>query len=275
MSEMVASSDVGAPSDVGAVRPATFRSFPEGFRAVVIGASGGIGGAIATVLEAMPRCGTVRRLARSVAYGGGPLIDLTDEASIAEAAAAVAAGGPCHLIVTAVGALRGDGLEPEKSLRALDAGMLARSFAINAVGPALVIKHFAPLLPKAGPCVLATLSAKVGSIGDNRLGGWYGYRASKAALNQFIQTAAVEIARGRPDARVLALHPGTVATRFSQGYSPDHEVFTADDAAARLLSVMSAVAVGGDKIAGGSEMGGGAGPGVARFLGYDGQEIAW
>ncbi|MBX9926598.1 MAG: SDR family NAD(P)-dependent oxidoreductase [Hyphomicrobiaceae bacterium] len=261
MSDVDASSGVGVLG-LGALGAATFDAFPAGFRAVVIGASGGIGGALASALEVMPRCGGVVRLARSVAFESGVRIDLTDEASIASAAASVGAGGACHLILTAVGVLRGDGLEPEKSMRALDPHMLARSFAINALGPALVIKHFAPLLPKAGPCALATISAKVGSIGDNRLGGWYGYRASKAALNQLIRTAAVEISRTRPEARVLALHPGTVATRFSQGYAPDHEVFSPDDAARRLLAVVSTTCGAADR-------------GSGRFLGYDGREIAW
>ena len=268
MSGADASCDARAPGE------ATFDAFPEGFRAVVLGASGGIGGALASALEACPRCGYAARLARSVAFDGGVRIDLTDEASIAAAAASVGASGPYHLILTAVGVLRGDGLEPEKSLRALDAGMLIRSFAINAVGPALVIKHFAPLLPKTGPCALATISAKVGSIGDNRLGGWYGYRASKAALNQLIRTAAVEISRTRPEARVLALHPGTVATRFSHGYAPDHEVFSPDHSARRLLAVVSAACSrGGGELAAANLVPGSVGSG--RFLGYDGQEIDW
>ncbi|MDZ4842709.1 MAG: SDR family NAD(P)-dependent oxidoreductase [Hyphomicrobium aestuarii] len=234
-----------------------FARFPDRFRAIVIGASGGIGGAIATALAVHPQCSAVARLSRSAIPVDGTPIDLLDEVSIAAAAASLAANAPYHLIVTAVGVLRGDGLEPEKSLRALDANMLARSFAINAIGPALVIKHFAPLLPKSGPCVLATLSAKVGSIGDNRLGGWYAYRASKAALNQLIRSSAVEIARTRPDARVLALHPGTVATKFSDGYNPSHEVFTPADAARRLLAVMAAS------------------DGSGQFLSHDGTEIPW
>lgn len=236
-----------------------FPAFPDGFRAIVVGASGGIGSAIAATLDQSPSCGSVARASRTLSGAQGSRrvrVDLLDEASI-EAAAALAGEAPFHLIITAVGVLRADGLEPEKSLRSLDPAALARSFAINAIGPALVIKHFAPLLPKSGPCVLATLSAKVGSISDNRLGGWYAYRASKAALNQFIRTAAIEIARTRPEARVLALHPGTVATRLSEGFNPSHEVLTPEDAARRLLDAIAS-----------SE-------GSGRFLNWDGTELPW
>ncbi len=224
--------------------------FPEGFWAVVVGASGGIGGGLVRALEAHPRCGRVVGLSR-------PGVDLRDEATIAEAAAVLADGGPYHLVVTAVGQLQTATLTPEKALRALDARQMAESYAINAIGPALVIKHFAPLLPKSGRSVLATLSARVGSIGDNRLGGWYSYRASKAALNQLIRTASIEVARGRPDARLLALHPGTVATRLSAPFQATHEVFTPDDAAARLLQVMATAEATG------------------AFLAYDGTRIDW
>lgn len=230
-----------------------FAGFPRGFNAIVVGATGGIGGAIADLLEADPACGAVVRLSRS----GAPRVDLLDEASIAAVAAELAPNGPYHLIVTAVGILRNDILEPEKALRALDPVQMAASFAINAIGPALVIKHFSPLLPRAGRSVMATLSAKVGSIGDNRLGGWHSYRASKAALNQLIKTSAVEIARTRPEACLLALHPGTVATRLSAGYQPAHEVFTPEDGAGRLIAVMASA------------------EGTGRFLAYDGSEIPW
>lgn len=242
-----------------------FAMFPDGFGAIVVGATGGVGSALAAALDADPRCGLVARLSRScpaeVASGLFLPVDLLDENSVARAAETLSARAPFHLIITAVGVLRAEGLEPEKSLRALAPDALARSYAINAIGPALVIKHFAPLLPKAGPCVLATLSAKVGSIGDNRLGGWYAYRAAKAGLNQLIRTAAIEIARTRPEARILALHPGTVATRLSDGFNPSHEVFTPDDAARRLLAVMAEAARPG--------------AGSGRFLNWDGTELPW
>jgi NAD(P)-dependent dehydrogenase (short-subunit alcohol dehydrogenase family) len=116
---------------------------------------------------------------------------------------------------------------------------MARAFAVNAIGPALLMKHFLPLLPRSGKCVFATLSARVGSIGDNRLGGWYSYRASKAALNQIVRTAAIELRRGRPDAICVALHPGTVATPLSARFAKSGlEVQSPDAAAMRILAVL-------------------------------------
>ena len=132
-----------------------------------------------------------------------------------------------------------DGLTPEKSWRDLDVAHMARSFAVNAIGPALLMKHFLPLLPRQGRSVFATLSARVGSIGDNRLGGWYSYRSSKAALNQLVRTAAIELARRRPAALCVALHPGTVETRLSAPFvKRSADVQTAEYAANRLLGVI-------------------------------------
>ncbi len=199
-------------------------------RALVIGATGGIGAALAAALGADPAV-DVRTLSR-------PEIDLTNEASIATAAARI--GGPLHLIINAVGALHINGRAPEKRLTELDAPTLAAAFAVNAIGPALVLKHFAPLLPREGRSVFATLSARVGSIGDNGLGGWYGYRASKAALNQFVRTAAIEIARTRPGAVVLCLHPGTVKTRLSVPITGGSRGADPAVAAGQLLAVMAA-----------------------------------
>lgn len=228
-------------------------TFPEGFKAIVIGATGGIGGAFAAALRVDPCCGGVVALSRS----SRPRVDLLDEATLAAAASELAADGPYHLIITAVGILQNETLHPEKSLRALDPRQMADSFAINAIGPALVFKHFSPLLPKTGRSVMATLSARVGSIGDNRLGGWYSYRAAKAALNQLIHSAAIEVARTRPEAVLLALHPGTVATRLSQPFKATHEVFTPVDAVERMLEVIEKAKVSGS------------------FLAYDGSEIEW
>jgi NAD(P)-dependent dehydrogenase (short-subunit alcohol dehydrogenase family) len=191
-------------------------SLPENGLALVIGASGGIGGALVDALLASRHFSDVIGLSRLSVPG----IDITDEASVAHAARAVAARNiPLRLVMVATGILHGDGLAPEKSLRDLDAVALAQSFAINTIGPALVMKHFLPLLPRDGKSVFAALSARVGSIGDNRLGGWYGYRASKSALNQLIRTASVEIGRGRPEAICVALHPGTVATALSAPFA--------------------------------------------------------
>ena len=122
-------------------------------------------------------------------------------------------------MIDATGFLHDNRQGPEKSWRQLDAVNLPRSFALNAIGPALIMKHVLPRLPRSGKAVFATLSARVGSIGDNRLGGWYSYRASKAALNQLVRTAAVELARRSPDALCIALHPGTVATALSTPFA--------------------------------------------------------
>ena len=170
---------------------------------VVIGAGGTIGGALAGMLETEGR--PVLRLGRATV----PALDLLDEASIEQAARA--AGQQLRLVIDATGVLHGEGLEPEKRLSQLDPAMLARAFAVNAIGPALLMKHFLPRLARDGTAVFASLSARVGSIGDNRSGGWYGYRASKAALNQLVRNSqAIELARTHPGAVCVALHPGTV-----------------------------------------------------------------
>ncbi len=198
-------------------------------QALVIGASGGIGAALAAALAA--RGAETTSLSRS--HDG---FDLTDEASIARAVAALA--GPYQLILDATGGLEVGGHAPEKSLAALDPAAMAAQFALNAIGPALLLKHLAPLLPATGRGVFATLSARVGSIGDNRAGGWISYRAAKAALNQIVRTAAIEIARKRPEAIVVALHPGTVATPLSARYLGRHPSVTPQAAAANLLGVL-------------------------------------
>jgi NAD(P)-dependent dehydrogenase (short-subunit alcohol dehydrogenase family) len=145
-----------------------------------------------------------------------------------------------RLLIDATGTLDADGCVAEKTWRQLDPAAMARAFAVNAIGPALLMKHFLPLLPRAGRCVFETLSARVGSIGDNQLGGWYSYRASKAALNQFVRTAAIELRRTRPDALCVALHPGTVATSLSERFAKAGlEVQSPDTAAMRILTVLN------------------------------------
>ncbi len=206
---------------------------------IVIGATGGIGEALADALEA--RGETVHRLSRS-ATG----LDLCDEASIAAAAAALGPG-PVDRLIVATGLLHRPGHSPERSLRDLGFARLMESFAVNAVGPALVLKHFAPLLRREGRSVAALLSARVGSIGDNRLGGWYGYRASKAALNQFVRSAAIEIGRSRPDSIVVALHPGTVDSAMSRPFQANvrpEKLFTAERAAEQILGVIDGLSPG-------------------------------
>ncbi len=186
-------------------------SFPSGGLAVVIGASGGIGAALVDALTECASFAAVIGMSR-------PTLDLRDETTIAASAAHLATLGTPRLIIAATGVLHAGALQPEKSWQHLDPSLLAESFAINAIGPALLMKHYLPLLPLEGKAVFAALSARVGSIGDNRLGGWYGYRASKAALNQLVRTAAIELHRRHRQAICVALHPGTVETRLSSKY---------------------------------------------------------
>ena len=184
--------------------------------AVIIGATGGIGRALVAALTAQGRYARVVGFGRSTT----PALDLTDEATIVVAAASLATSdGDIRLIIDATGILSGDGVEAEKTWRTLDPARMARAFAVNAIGPALLMKHFLPLLPREKRAVFATLSARVGSIGDNRLGGWYSYRASKAALNQLVRTAAIELQRRAPHAICVALHPGTVDTGLSRPFA--------------------------------------------------------
>jgi len=198
---------------------------------VVVGATGGIGAALAGALEERGR--PVTRLGRRTA----PPLDLLDEASIA--AAAASAGTGLTLVIDATGFLHDARHRPEKALRELDPAALARGFAINATGPALLMKHLLPRLARDRPAVFATLSARVGSIADNRLGGWYSYRASKAALNQLVRTAAVELARTHRLATLVALHPGTVDTGLSNPFAKAGlDVQTPREAAERLLRVI-------------------------------------
>ncbi|WP_114948312.1 SDR family NAD(P)-dependent oxidoreductase [Microvirga calopogonii] len=214
-------------------------------RTLVIGASGGIGSAV-TQLLASNGFETVHALSRSGAGTGlagvrAGRIDLENEASIAAAAEQLIEGAPLRFILVATGLLHDSTLQPEKTYRALDPEHLLRSFRINAIGPALAGKHMLPLLPKTGKSVFAVLSARVGSIEDNRLGGWYGYRASKAALNQLVRTFAIELGRQRPDAVCVALHPGTVNTALShpfQAGSENRTVFSPMASAEKVLAVV-------------------------------------
>ncbi|MFP5480477.1 MAG: SDR family NAD(P)-dependent oxidoreductase [Alphaproteobacteria bacterium] len=197
-------------------------------RTMVVGASGGIGAALATALAAQ---GEVVGLSRRE-HG----LEVTEEASVAQVLGALEPG--FDLVIVATGALVLDGVGPEKSLRAVTAEGLARQFAVNAVGPALVMKHALRLMPRDRVSRLAVLSARVGSIGDNGLGGWYGYRAAKAALNQLVRTAAIEARRTHPQSVFVALHPGTVETGLAPELRAGHPAVSAEVAAGNLLRVL-------------------------------------
>ena len=230
-------------------------SLPQGYRALVIGASGGIGSALVELLRADSNCGDVKTLARG--FDG---FDLTNENSIAEAAARLSSDGDTFdLVFVATGGLTLFGKGPEKSLRAISPEAMAMQFAVNAIGPALTLKHFAPLLPRGRRCLFAALSARVGSIEDNRLGGWISYRSAKAALNQIVRTAAIEIQRTAPQSVVVALHPGTVATRLTAAYAGGHETVPPHVSAGQLLTVLDGLSP--------AESG--------RFFAYDGTTVPW
>ena len=202
--------------------------------AVVIGATGGIGAALSDALERDSE--PVMRLGRRTE----PRLDLLEEASIAAAAAHIGPG--LTLVIDATGFLHDERYQPEKSLRQIDPTHMALSFAINATGPALLMKHFLPLLARDRRAVFATLSARVGSISHNRLGGWYSYRAAKAALNQIVRSSAVELARTHRLAVCVALHPGTVNTGLSDPFAKAGlEVQTPHQAAERLVGVIDAL----------------------------------
>jgi NAD(P)-dependent dehydrogenase (short-subunit alcohol dehydrogenase family) len=230
-----------SPSNDAVPGGAPLTSFPQPGVAVVFGAGGGIGGALVDALRAGERFTQVMAFSRSTL----PSIDLLDEASLERAARLAGDVGELRLVVDATGFLHDGQQSPEKSWQELDGASLGRAFALNAIGPALLMKHVLPRLAPRGKAVFATLSARVGSIGDNRLGGWYAYRASKAALNQLVRTAAIELARRRPEALCVALHPGTVATPLSAPFAKTGlEVHEPGAAAQHLLAVIDQLGVG-------------------------------
>jgi NAD(P)-dependent dehydrogenase (short-subunit alcohol dehydrogenase family) len=230
------------------------RSLPEGYRALVVGATGAIGAALLQQLQADPRCAAVVGVSRQ----SSPGLDLLSEPSIQACAQALAGQGPFHLVLDATGALTLNGRGPEKRLDELEATHLLNALHLNAVGPGLLLKHFAPLLASGQRVIWGKLSARVGSIQDNRKGGWYGYRAAKAALNMLLQTAAIELSRRRPLMVVAALQPGTVQSALSQPFV-GQDALHPDDAAARLLSVLDALQP----------------TGRAQFVDHQGQCIPW
>jgi NAD(P)-dependent dehydrogenase (short-subunit alcohol dehydrogenase family) len=229
-------------------------SFPPGFRALVIGASGAIGSALVDQLTSNPRCAAVQGIHRQ----SEPAINFDQEASIAAAASELARLPKFHLIVNAAGLLHSPRFMPEKRLADLHFGQMEETFRANAFGPAMVMRHFSRLLD-AERAVLAVISAKVGSIDDNRLGGWYSYRASKAALNMFLKTAAIEVRRSQPNSVLVALHPGTVNSALSQPFRGTEIGRSADVAGAEMLSVIDGLTPAD----------------TGRFFAYDGAELPW
>ena len=229
--------------------------FDAEYRALVIGASGAIGQALVNALQADPLCPHVETVARSDGTG----FDVLDTDGFAGQAATCARHGPFRLIVDATGALTIDGVGPEKSLAAVQADVITKSMVINAIGPLLLLRHFAPLL-LPGHSIYAKLSARVGSISDNHKGGWYSYRASKAALNMLLQTAAIELQRKQPELRVVALQPGTVRSNLSKPFSAGvpHLLEPAESAAGMLTALQGLNARHG-----------------AHFVDYQGNAIPW
>jgi NAD(P)-dependent dehydrogenase (short-subunit alcohol dehydrogenase family) len=220
-------------------------SYSHPVTAVVIGASGGIGAALLDLLLEDENITHVHGLARRAIMQTHPKLttgklDLTDEQSIAAAAQAISA--PVHFVFVATGILHAEQtLRPEKTWRTLDPVALAASYAVNAIGPALVAKHFLPLMPRETRSIFAALSARVGSISDNNLGGWYAYRAAKAGLNQLIRTFSLELAQKNKLAVCVGLHPGTVDTNlskpFQSGVAPA-KLFTPAISARHMLTVL-------------------------------------
>lgn len=221
-------------------------------RALIIGDSGGIGGALRRALVDKLGHASVDGLSRQ--RDG---LDIRDEARVEALISHL--DGPYDLVLIATGALGVAGNEPEKSLRAVTRDGMISQFETNTLGPALVLKHVLPLLPKNRRAVVAALSARVGSIGDNRLGGWYSYRASKAALNQIFHSAAIEISRTHRQSICVTLHPGTVATDFTAKYRARHPSVTADTAAQHLLEVIDRLTP----------------QDTGQFFDWAGQEVAW
>ena len=243
-----------------------FPQFPEDASALVVGAGGGIGAAVAAQLDRSPRFATVLRTGRDPARldPGAIALDLEDDVSIEACAGAVAERTDVlHLVVICAGLLHDEaaGIAPEKRLKDLSRTALHRSFDVNAVGPLLLARALAPRLPRREHAVWATLSARVGSIGDNGLGGWYAYRAAKAAQNMFTRNLAIELGRRHRGLACVGLHPGTVATDLSAPFrSADAEgVMPPARAAAQLLAVIDGLEARDS----------------GRFLAWDGSEIPW
>ena len=227
---------------------------PHPFRALVIGSSGTIGSAFVELLTNNPNCSRVVGLHRN----SEPPIDYENPSSIEICAAAIKSEGPFHLIINTVGVLHSHEWMPEKKLDDLNADQLIELMKINSIGPALTIRHFSQLLDPQ-QSIMVTLSAKVGSIEDNRLGGWYSYRASKAALNMIIKTASIELARTKPNTVMIAMHPGTVNSRLSKPFRGEQIGRPASIAAAEMFQVIENLELNDS----------------GSFLTYSGEKLPW
>lgn len=215
-------------------------------RAIVIGASGGIGKAFLDHFINSSQISEIYALSRR---GGTPqggkvralTFDFTDEDNITAGAEVLRETGKFDIVIVATGLLQGEGIAPEKNMRALAHDSFLKSLEINTVGPALTAKHLLPLLHRDRKTIFAALSARVGSISDNRLGGWYAYRASKAALNMVLKTLSLEFGRRYPEAVIAGLHPGTVDTSLSapfQSNVPEGKLFTPEFSTGKMIEVM-------------------------------------
>ena len=190
-------------------------------------------------------------------------MDLTDEAQISAGIETIkATAANLHLAINCVGLLHNDEQQPEKAIRQLDADKLMNYFKVNSIGPALLAKHLLAPLKHQEPSLFATISAKIGSIGDNRIGGWYGYRASKAALNMFLKTASIEYARRSPNTTIVMLHPGTTDTQLSKPFQrgvPPEKLFSTERTVSQLLDVLSEVTLEDS----------------GEFFSWDGSRLPW
>ncbi|MEP3891987.1 MAG: SDR family NAD(P)-dependent oxidoreductase [Hellea sp.] len=221
-------------------------SMGNDLRIIVVGSSGGIGGAFIDTLSASDQVGEIYALSRQGQSHASTKVanltfDFTDEGSIEAAAEALRVTGAFDLCIIATGLLQGEGISPEKNMLAMSLDAFQKSFLVNTFGPAVTAKYFLPLMRRDRKAVLAALSARVGSISDNRIGGWYAYRASKAALNMIIKTLSIEFGRRFKETVIIGLHPGTVDTDLSkpfQGNVPEGKLFTPEFSAQKLLSVI-------------------------------------
>ncbi len=226
-----------------------FESLGQNLRVAVVGASGGIGAALVEQLITSDQVAQVHALSRQIKPHPSSKVsnlafDFTDEDSLEASAQVLAEAGPLDIVILATGLLQGNGIAPEKNLRALSFEGFEKSFMTNAIGPAMTARYFLPLMRRDGKAVFAALSARVGSISDNHIGGWYAYRSAKAALNMILKTLSIEMGRRFKNLIIIGLHPGTVDTKFSkpfQGNVPDGKLFTPEYSAKKLLSVIDQV----------------------------------